>query len=95
MDKPFWQGAPDGYMFRLVALSFFAVLLFTVFAAIDLFFFISQEEDMGQLLFDGSDASGIVTFDHVFDLLGQNQLPLVYDLTILDHIDSDVMIDEC
>ena len=53
-----------------------SVLFFTVFAAVDFLFLIRKDEDMGKLLLDGGDASGILTPDHVFDLLRKHQLLL-------------------
>ena len=49
---------------------------------------------MGQSLLDGSDASGVAAFDDVFDLFGKYQYLLLYDLTIFDDIDGDVMVDK-
>lgn len=50
---------------------------------------------MGQSLLNGSDASGVAAFDDVFDLFGKYQYLLLYDLTIFDDIDGDVVVDEC
>lgn len=50
---------------------------------------------MGQSLLDGSDASGVAAFDDVFDLFGKYQYLLLYDLTIFDDVDGDVVVDEC
>ena len=49
---------------------------------------------MRQLLFDGGDASGIVTMDHILDLAGKHQFLLGNDLTVFDHIHGDIMVDE-
>ena len=46
---------------------------------------------MGQSLLDGSDASGVAAVDDVFDLFGKYQYLLLYDLTIFDDIDGDVV----
>ena len=73
----------------------FAVFLFAVFAAVDLFFLIGEDEYVGQSLLNGSDASGVAAFDDVFDLFGKYQYLLLYDLTIFDDIDGDVVVDEC
>ena len=48
---------------------------------------------MGQSLLDGSDASGVAAFDDVFDLFGKYQFFLLYDLTIFDDVDGDVVVD--
>ena len=50
---------------------------------------------MGQSLLDGSDASGVAAFDDVFDLFGKYQFLLLYDLTVFDDVDGDVVVDEC
>lgn len=49
---------------------------------------------MGEFLFNGSDTAGISAFDHVVDLPGKYQYLFVYDLSVLDHIDGDVMVDK-
>ena len=71
-----------------------SVLFFTVFAAVDFLFLIRKDEDMGKLLLDGGDASGILTPDHVFDLLRKHQFLLGDDLTVLDHVDGNVVVDK-
>lgn len=50
---------------------------------------------MGQSLLDGSDASGVAAFDDVFDLFGKYQFLLLYNLTVFDDVDGDVVVDEC
>ena len=50
---------------------------------------------MGQSLLDGSDASGVAAFDDVLDLFGKYQFFLLYDLTVFDDVDGDVVVDEC
>lgn len=50
---------------------------------------------MGQSLLDGSDASGVAAFDDIFDLFGKYQFFLLYDLTVFDDVDGDVVVDEC
>lgn len=49
---------------------------------------------MGQSLLNGSDASGVAAFDDVFDLFGKYQFLLLYDLTVFDDVDGDVVVDE-
>jgi len=70
------------------------VFLFTILTAIDFLVGICQNEDMGQLLFNGGNAAGIVAFDHIFDLFGQNQLLFLNDFPVLDHIHCDIMVDK-
>lgn len=50
---------------------------------------------MGQSLLDGSDASRVAAFDDVFDLFGKYQFLLLYNLTVFDDVDGDVVVDEC
>ena len=49
---------------------------------------------MGQSLLDGSDASGVAAFDDVFDLFGKYQFFLLYDLTVFDDVDGDVVVED-
>ena len=49
---------------------------------------------MGQSLLDGSDTSGVAAFDDVLDLFGKYQFLLLYDLTVFDDVDGDVVVDE-
>ena len=49
---------------------------------------------MGQSLLNGSDASGVAAFDDVFDLFGKYQFLLLYNLTVFDDVDGDVVVDE-
>ena len=76
------------------ALPFPAVFLFAVFAAVNFFFRVCQEEDMIQSLLDRRDAAGIFAFDDVGELFRQMQHLFVYDLCVLDDIYGNVMIDE-
>ena len=48
---------------------------------------------MGQLLFDGGDASGVFAFDHIGQLLGKLQGFLFYDFFVLYDVDRDVAVD--
>lgn len=50
---------------------------------------------MGQSLLDGSDASGVAAFDDIFDLFGKYQFFFLYNLTVFDDVDGDVVVDEC
>ena len=70
------------------------ILLFAVFAAIDLIFLIRKHEDVIQLLFDGSDASRVLASYHIDNLLWKMETFLVNDQGILDNVDGDVMINE-
>ena len=64
---------PAAHCFLVRFLCGGSIFLFAVLAAIDLFLRICQEKDMRQLLFDGGDASGIMTMDHILDLAGKHQ----------------------
>lgn len=71
-----------------------AGFLFAVFAAVDFLFLISQYEDMGEFLFDGSDAAGVFAFDYVVDFPGEHQFFLIDNLPVLDDVDGDIVIDK-
>lgn len=58
-------------------------------------FLIGEDKYVGQSLLDGSDASGVAAFDDVFDLFGKYQFLLLYNLTVFDDVDGDVVVDEC
>ena len=79
---------------REASLKPLRAFLFAVFAAVDLFLRIGQDKDVRQFLLDRSDAPGIFAFDDILDFLGQHQLFFLNDLTVLDDIDGDGMIDE-
>ena len=69
------------------------MLFLAVSTTVYSFFLIGQEEDMGQLLFDGGDASGVFAFDHIDQLLGKLQGFLFYDFFVLYDVDRDVAVD--
>ena len=50
---------------------------------------------MRKLLLDGGDASGIVTFDNILYFSGKLKASLFDYLACLDHVDGDIVIDEC
>ena len=79
---------------RITLLCDLRVFFLTIPTTVDLFFLICQKEDMGQTLLNGGDATGIATFDHISDLLWQYQLLLFHNVTVLDHIDSDAVVDK-
>ena len=93
--KPSASGQAASSAVLYLFLGSFCIFFLTVFAAVDLFCRISQIEDVGQFLFDGGDAAGVVAVDHVFDLLGQHQILFVNDLPVLNYIDGDVVVDIC
>ena len=70
------------------------VFLFTVLAAIDLFFLVCQEEDLIQSLLDGCDTAGILATDHVGDLFRKGERFLFYDLAVTDDVDGDAVVDK-
>ena len=49
---------------------------------------------MRKFLLYGSNTSRIFTFDDVFDFFGQHQIFFINDFAVLDHIDSDIVVDE-
>lgn len=77
-----------------LVLSVPAVLLFTVFAAVDLVFLIREDKYMIQFLLNGSDASRIFAFDHVADLFRKRERLFGDDLSVLDNVHSDIVINE-
>ena len=70
------------------------IFLLAVSAAVDLALGIGQEEDVGQLLLNGGDASGIVAFENADDLFGHCHFLFLNDLAALDDIDGDIGIDQ-
>ena len=56
-------------IFLYLKIIFAAVFFFTIFAAVDFFFLVSQYEDVGKFLLDGCDTAGIFTFQYILDLL--------------------------
>ena len=84
------------FMFRVVFLfvPVSSVFFLAVFAAIDFFFGIRQDEDLVEFLLYRSDTAGIFAFDDVYDLFRRLQFSLLNDLFVLDNVDRDVVIDE-
>lgn len=61
--------------------------------------FVSVEDDIvpslvGELLLDGGNASGVVAFDDIFNLLRQCQFFFLHDFSVFNHIDSDIVVNE-
>lgn len=54
----------------ILFVAFSSVFFFAVLAAVNLFFFVCQEEYMIQSLLNGSNTSGVFAFDHIGDLFG-------------------------
>lgn len=70
------------------------IFLFAVFAAVNLFFFVCQNKNVLQLLLDRRDAPWISAVDDISDF-GREMKPLLfYDFSILDNIDSDIVVDK-
>lgn len=80
--------------FKAAGLSMPAVFLFAVFAAVDLILLICEDKYMIKLLLDGSDASRILAFDHIPDLFGKRKRFFGDDLSVLDDVHSDIVINE-
>ena len=70
------------------------ILFFTVFAAIDFFLWVGEDEYMIQPLFNGCDTSRILAADDVGNLLWKMQAFLGYNLRIFDEIDGDVVVNK-
>ena len=70
------------------------MFFFAIFTAVDLIFFICQNKDMIQFLFDRSDAAWVFAPDDILYLFWHVKLLFLYDLGILDHIARDVVVNE-
>lgn len=70
------------------------ILLFAVFAAVDLVLLVCQGEDMLQPLLDRSDTSWVPAVDDISDLSREMKVFLLYDLRILDDIDGDIVVNK-
>ena len=71
---------------------FIAIFFFTVFAAVDFFFFICQDKDVGKLLLNRSDTARVFTSEDIFDFFGERQREFPHDLTVFNDIDCDVVV---
>ncbi len=49
---------------------------------------------MGKLLLDGGDAAGIFAADNIFYHLREHQIFFVYNFSILDNVDGNVVVDK-
>ena len=76
-------------------ISVTSVFLFAIFASVNFVLLIGKNKYLVKALLDGSDASGVAAFDDVLDLFGKYQFFLLYDLTVFDDVDGDVVVDEC
>ena len=76
---------------QLLSVCFF----FTVFAAVNFFFLVCQNKDVGQALLNGGNATGISAVDNIGNGLGKNQFLFVHDFTVLDDVYGDVVVNEC
>ena len=85
--------SPSGNENRLFFLGA-AVLFFAVLAAVDLFFFVCQEENVIQFLLNGSDASGIFTVDDIHKLFRELQVFFCYDPAVLDNVHGDAVVNK-
>ena len=70
------------------------IFLFTVFAAVNFLCLIGEKEDLVEFLLDGSDAAWVFAPDDILYLFWHVKLLFLYDLGILDDIDSDVVVNE-
>ena len=69
-----------------------AIFFFAVFAAVDFFCLICQYKYVRQLLLDGCDAAWIFAFENVPYLFWEGLRKLLYNLTVLDDVDRDVVV---
>ena len=70
------------------------VRFLAVLASVCFFFRIGKHEYVIELLLYARDTPGILALDDVLDLFGQMQPFLFNDLTVLYHVDGDLMIDK-
>ena len=69
------------------------MFFFAIFTAVDLIFFICQNKDMIQFLFDRSDAAWVFAPDHISDLFWKRELLFSDNLFVFYNIDGDIVID--
>ena len=70
------------------------ILFVAVSAAVNFLFFIGKDKDLILSVLDRCDAARILAFDHIDDLFWKVQLFLVYDLTVFDDVDGDIVVDK-
>ena len=70
------------------------IFFVAVSAAVNFLFFIGKDKDLIQSVLDRCDAARILAFDHIDDLFWKVQLFLVYDLTVFDDVDGDIVVDK-
>ena len=82
-------------MLLLIISSLFPiVLLFAVLAAVNRILLVGQYEDRRQTLLNRGDATRIVAMNNILNFDRKCKLTLLNDVSILDDINRDVMIDE-
>ena len=75
-------------------IPFTSIFLLAILTPVNLILFICKNKNLIQSLLDGSDAARILAFDHIDDLFWKVQLFLVYDLTVFDDVDGDIVVDK-
>ena len=75
-------------------ISVTGVFLLTIFTSVNLILLICQNKHLIQSLLDGSDTAGILTSDHVYNLLRKTKVFFLNDLLILNNIYGDIVINE-
>ena len=70
------------------------ILLFAVFAAVDPFHRICQDEYLFQLLLNRGDTSRVFAADYVVDLFRKRQGLFLHNFIIFDDIDRDIVINK-
>ena len=82
-------------MLLLIISSLFPiVLLFAVLAAVNRILLVGQYEDRRQTLLNRGDATRIVAMNNILNFDRKCKFTLLNDVSILDDINRDVMIDE-
>ena len=71
-----------------------AVLFFTVLAAVGLLLLIGEDEDLIEPLLDRCDTAVVVVFDPVPDLAGESERFFGEDLSVLDDVYGDIVVNE-
>ena len=77
-----------------VSCLFSLVLLFAVFAAVHFLAGIGQNKYLIQLLLNGGNAAGILTFDNIADFFRKGQCRLFYHFIVLYNIYCNIVIDK-
>lgn len=86
------EPSDDSSLFTKVSQTVFAFLGLAVYTAVDAVLPVGEFEDMVDIPLLGSDASGVLAVDDVYDLLRKLHMLLLDDLIVLDVADRDVRV---